>query len=166
MRLPEPIKKWLPTALIGGAAGSVLYFASQIIDSIAAPFWQYIAPAIPQKLLLSLCCLLLLAAGMLGAYVIYLCRAHREPIEAEKREAFDAQFGEFVASRGVWTHKTKPGYFCNNCKAKLRESRMLELSGGRGWQCMIEECKQTVYNPDYRPPEPPQDQSPYIDFSG
>src|SRR6266496_96139 len=112
MKLPEPIRKWLPLALITATAGSLGYFATKIIESAATPFWQHVAPAIPQKLLLSLCCLLLLVAAILVAWIYYLHRVHREPTETEKIEAFHAQFVEPMDQRGFWIHKKKPGFFC------------------------------------------------------
>ncbi|HEU0050313.1 MAG TPA: hypothetical protein VFQ43_22185 [Nitrososphaera sp.] len=157
MKVPPKIAEWWPLALLIGLLTAIGWFGSQIVHAAAEPFWTHIAPAIPRTLLLSLCCFLLLAIILLGLWVIYLHRVHREPTEAEKSRAFHDQFGEFVADRGVWTHKTKPGYYCPNCKVHLRESRMKELPEGRGWLCLVHECKQFLKNPDYK--EPQQGQS-------
>ena len=131
VQLPEPIKKWLPLALTIGTAGSLGYFATQVVESAATPFWQHVAPSIPQKLLLSLCCLLLLVAAILAAWVVFLHRSlsrlqrtRSGPATAELRKRFDDQFGEFVERYGVWRHKTKEGFYCPRCKAKEIESRM------------------------------------------
>src|SRR5262249_4873308 len=141
MRLPRAIRKWLPTALITAAVAVLGYFATQIAQSVADPFWQHVAPAIPQKLLLSLCCFLLAVVLILIASVVYFYRLSREPTEAEKRKAFDDQFGEFLPKFGVWTHKVMPGYYCQNCKHHYRVSRMLELPNGEAWQCLIQGCE-------------------------
>jgi hypothetical protein len=152
VKLPKQIIEWWPVALVGAFLGAIGWFATQIINAVAEPFWRHIAPAIPQTLLLSLCCLSLLIVILLAIWVIYLHRVHREPTADERSKAFHEQFGEFVADRGVWTHKIKPGYFCPNCKVHLRESRMKELPGGRGWLCLVRECKQFLKNPDYKDP--------------
>jgi len=154
LKLPKQLTEWLPVALIGGFLGAIGWFGSQIIHAAAEPFWKHIAPAIPQTILLSLCCLLLLTVSLLVVWVVYLHRVHREPTQAAVEKAFHEQFGDFVADRGVWTHKIKPGYFCPNCKVHLRESRMKELPDGRGWLCLVHECKQFLKNPDYK--EPPR----------
>jgi hypothetical protein len=152
VKLPKSIAEWWPLALLIGLLTSMSWFGGQIAHAAAEPFWKYIAPAIPQTLLLSLCCLQLLVIILLVGWLIYLNRVQREPTEAEKKKAFDDQFGDFVPDRGVWTHKTKPGYFCPNCKAWLRESRMQELPNGRGWRCLVHDCEHLSKNPDYKEP--------------
>lgn len=132
MHLPEPIKKWLPTALIAGTAGALTYFASRIVAEASAPFWQHVAPAISQTLLLSLCCFLSLVLLIAVAWIVFLNRSVKElknvppagPTEAELARQFHDQFGDFVEQAGVWKHKTKAGYYCSKCKVNLIESRM------------------------------------------
>jgi len=116
---------------------------------------RHIAPAIPQTLLLSLCCLLLLIIILLVIWVIYLHRVYREPTEAEKSRAFHDQFDQFLSKHGVWTHKTKSGYFCPSCKARHFESQLV-LHGSTAY-CPINECHFGTSNPDHiAPPRPPK----------
>jgi hypothetical protein len=156
LKLPKSIAEWWPLALLTGIFTAIGWFGTQIIHAVAEPFWKHIAPAIPQTLLLSLCCLLVLIVILLAIWVIYLHSVNRHPTRAGIETAFHEQFGDFVAERGVWTHKTKPGYYCPNCKVHLRESRMKELPKGRGWLCLVQESKQFSKNPDYKEPAPPQ----------
>jgi len=158
VKLPKQIIDWLPIALVGGILGAIGWFGTQIIHAAADPFLKNIAPAIPQALLLSLCCFLLLIILLLVIWVIYLHRTGRESQEA-KDKAFDDRFAEFLLKLGVWKHKTKPGYFCPNCKARHCESPMRERPDG--WKCLILECGYFVSNPDYKPPLP-QPQSPTL----
>lgn len=154
MKLPEAIKEWLPKALIAGTVGSLTYFATKTVESASAPFWQHVAPAIPQTLLLSLCCFLLLVAAILAAWVVYLHRSHREPTPEAKSKVFHGQF-VFVPALGLWTHQSKPGYFCPNCKSKEQESPMADHE--RGWKCPVKECHHLVLDTERKPPpQPPQ----------
>jgi len=152
VKLPERLKDNLTTLLVGAIAGIFLFFATKIYNEISGPFLAYVLPAFSNKTLLSVCSILALLVILAVSTAVYLYRASREPTEAEKARAFHDQFGDFVADRGVWTHKTKEGYFCHNCKVHLRESRMKELPDGRGWLCLVHECKQFLKNPDYKDP--------------
>ncbi len=119
MKLPKSIAEWWPLALLIGILTAIGWFGVQIIQAVADPFWKHIAPAIPQTLVLSLCCLLLLIIILLVIWVIYLYAVHRQPTQAAVEKALDEQFGDFLADRGVWTHKVKEGYFCPNCKCGI-----------------------------------------------
>src|SRR3954447_4520459 len=116
MKLPRQITKWWPLALVVGFLGAIGWFGIQIIHAAAEPFWKHIAPAIPQTLLLSLCCLVSLIAILEAIWIVYLHRLHREPPTAEASKAFHDQFVEPMDPRGFWLHKTKQGFFCPNCK--------------------------------------------------
>jgi hypothetical protein len=131
MHLPEPITKWLPTALIAGAVGALGYFASKIVAEASGPFAQHVVPAISQTILLWICCLLSLVLLIAIAWIVFLNRSLRQlqdaqlgPTADELRKQFDDQFGEFVERYGVWKHKTKEGYYCGTCKGKGIETRM------------------------------------------
>lgn len=108
MHLPEPIKEWLPTALIAAVVGAFGYFVTKIAAEAAGPFGQHVAPAISQTLLLWLCCLLLLVVGILVAWIVFLNRSLNRlqrvppagPTEAELSKQFHDQFGDFVAKWG------------------------------------------------------------------
>jgi len=128
-------------------AGSLGYFATKIVESAAAPFWQHVAPSISQKLLLSLCCLLSLVAAILVAWVVYLHRIHREPSQAEVSKQFHEQFAYFDSRLGLWTHKTEMGYYCANCKEKGRLSRIVE--GDMIFVCPMLDCKYAVGRQGY-----------------
>lgn len=151
MKLPKWQKHHLRTVLVGGIVGLFVFFAARIYNAVVGSLLAHVFPAIPNTVLLSLCSILLLTAALLGYWVRYLYH-HQEPTAEEKSEAFHDQFGEFVANLGVWTHKTKPGYFCPNCKMHLRESQMLEFPQGRGWKCLFHECSYLALNPDYKAP--------------
>jgi hypothetical protein len=159
MKLPEKIKEWWPLGLFLGLLGAIGWFGARLVDAVAAPFWAHIAPAIPQTALLSLCCLLVLAIVLLAAWIVYLHGLLREPSAEAKNKAFHDQFGEFLPQLGVWTHKTKPGYFCQNCKARHCESPMVERE--HGWQCLVKECQYFAPNPNYKPP-PEEGESQYV----
>jgi len=152
MKRPKWLKYHLRTVLMGGIVGLFAFFCARIYGAVVGPLLAHVFPAIPNTVLLSLCSILLLTAALLGWWVIYLHCAHREPTVEEKSKAFHDQFGEFVPTLGVWTHKTKPGYFCPNCKMQLRESQMLEFPQGRGWKCLFHECSYLALNPDYKAP--------------
>ena len=128
VKLPQPIidRLWvIPLAALGASFG---WFGTQFVDALAGPFWKYIAPVIPQKLLLSLCLLLLLVSVILVGLLIYLLRpAH-----------FDSQF-RFDEEASLYTHKTKAGYFCPTCKAKGKLSQMGRTD--TGWLCPDRTCK-------------------------
>lgn len=138
MKLPPKIEEWWPLALLIGILTAIGSFGNQIAKSVADPFWQYIAPEISQKQLLTLCCLLSLAIILLGWWVIYLHWVHREPSAREFSERFHAQFFDFDSTLGVWRHRTKPGYFCANCKDNNRESPLIE--DGTQFQCPLMGC--------------------------
>jgi hypothetical protein len=99
MKVPPKIAEWWPLALLIGLLTAIGWFGSQIAHAAAEPFWTHIAPAIPQTLVMSLCCILLLAIILLAFWVIYLHRVHRQPTEAEKSREFHDQFGDFVPAR-------------------------------------------------------------------
>ena len=145
MKLSESIIKWWAVALAGGLLGAIGWFGTRIFHAAVEPFWKHIAPAIPQTLLLSLCCLLLLIIALLVTWVVYLHRVHREPTEVELKKQFEDRFGEFVPKLGIWKHKTKPGYYCSNCKENGRESRLIE--GHQVLICPMRDCKFYVIVP-------------------
>jgi hypothetical protein len=148
VKLPESLKQWLILSLAAGAVGAFGYLLAQIIHGISDPFWKYIAPAISVPILLSLCCLQLLAIVLLVIWVIYLHRSHREPTIAEKEKQIEDRFDKFDSRLGLWTHKTQPGFFCTKCKASHFESPLRERPDG--WSCAV--CGKVYENPDYRPP--------------
>ncbi|HUP80908.1 MAG TPA: hypothetical protein VM260_20325 [Pirellula sp.] len=150
MKLPEPLKDRLTTVLVGGIAGLLLFVATKIYHDLSGPFLAYILPAMSNKTLLSVGLLGWLLAILLVCWVIYLHRSHRQRTQAETDKAFDDRFLAFDARLGLWTHKTKPGYFCPNCKARHCESPMRERPDG--WKCLILECQYVAKNPDYRHP--------------
>jgi hypothetical protein len=158
MQLPKPVREWWPVALLSGLLGAIGWFGAKIIDSASAQFWKYIAPAIPQTLLLSLCCLLLLVIALLAISVIYLHRLHLEPTEDEKSRAFDERFEKFLPKQGVWTHKTQSGYFCPPCKAKRIESPMMDCDNA----LMCPLCQYASSNPDYKAPPSGRQKPPGI----
>lgn len=154
MKVPKAIAEWWPLALLIGLLTSISWFGIQIVQAAAGPFWAYIAPAIPQTLLLSLCCLQLLVIILLVIWVIYLHRVHREPTVREREKEIEARFDKFDSRLGLWTHKTEQGYFCTKCKASHFESPLRVRPDG--WRCAV--CGTVYQNPDYRPP--PRQQRP------
>ena len=150
MKLPKSIAEWWPLALITGLLSAIGWFGTQIVHAVAEPFWKHIAPAIPQTLLLSLCCLLSLIVILAAIWIVYLYVAHREPTAAEKEKQIEDRFDKFDKRLGVWTHKTQSGFFCTKCKALHLESPLRERPDG--WRCMV--CEKTYENPDYH--KPPQ----------
>jgi ribosomal protein L37AE/L43A len=151
MKVPRQIREWWPVALVGGLLGAIGWFAAQIAHAAADPFWKHIASAIPQTLLMSLCCLLLLTIVLLVIWVIYLHRVHREPTVAEKEKQIEDRFDTFDSCLGIWTHKIQPGFFCTKCKASHIESPLRERADG--WSCAV--CGKVYENPDYRRPTTP-----------
>ncbi len=97
-------------------------------------------------MLLSLCSILLLLAGLLGWWVIYLHRLQREPSAAELSRQFEEQFEPFDEKLGVWKHRAKKGFFCPNCKSKNRVSQM--IVGSQTIACPIQDCKFAIVNPN------------------
>ena len=152
MKLPEPLKTQLTKNLVTALVALFAFFGAKVYHDVSAPFLAHVLPAISNATLLSACSLLLLLVILLVWWVIYLHRVNRESQDA-KDKAFDDQFLEFLPRLGVWTHKTKSGYFCPNCKARHCESPMRERPDG--WKCLIRECGYVAPNPDYQRPEPP-----------
>lgn len=125
MKLPEPLRKHLTTALVTAIVGLFAFFGAKVYHDISGPFLVYILPAISNKTLLSAGLLGWLLAILLAAWVIYL---HRD-------KGIDARFDKFDPQLGLWTHKTMPGHFCARCKSDHRESPVKETD--EGWSCPV-----------------------------
>src|SRR5439155_22247585 len=115
------------------------------------PFLAYVLPALSNKILLSAGSILGLLVILLVSWVIYL---HR--IQKRDDKAFHAQFVEPMDPRGFWLHKTKPGFFCPNCKLRHIESQLVDKK--KLWRCPNHDCNHPVTNPEYKEEPPPKPQ--------
>jgi hypothetical protein len=145
MKLPEWLRDKLRTALVAGLVGLFAFFGAKIYHAVAGPLLAHVFPAIPNTLLVSLCSILMLTVCLLVWWVIYLHRLHREPTEAERQKALDAQFEDKLDPLGVWKHRTKEGYFCPTCKMSGRESQL--ITGEINWFCPVQDCRFAIANP-------------------
>ena len=134
MRLPEDIRKPLLVLLVGSIWTAIGFLIASVWRSMAAPFWQYVAPLVPATTLFPLCTLLLVLVILLSAWVLYL-HSQDSASRIRRRYIHDSRIGWHL-------HRRTKKPFCTHCLLKTPplESPLTDPLDNGHWLCEAPDC--------------------------
>lgn len=137
----ETVKKYLLPTLLGGLG----FFGSAVVHSASGPFWQHIAPAIPQRLLLELSSFLALLVILLGSWVIFLHRDRSERIRAKFEVSKRTKISLMKGKHGTDAFYCTEHLFREPARiVPLCQSHSLANDGH--WRCPLDGCTGLYYD--------------------